>query len=181
MTPHTSSPRRRARNPSRSDTDDTLTNRTRQIRKRKIDAAGVVGKRGGRRVRGTLMTSLNGAKRRKEGGGLVNLSLSLRKKGRRGGEDILRGRDRNLDLPCHPRPGSRRKSLEWLVNLPWRISKLNQTMMGIWSDLPFPLSTRIKQDDRRTSHPFFINDSELMIQIQRHVTRRSSSNGSIRS
>jgi len=181
VTPHTSNPRRRARNTSRSDIDDTLTNPTRQIRKRKIDAAGVVGKRGGRRPISTRMTSLNGAKRRKEGGGLVNLSLILRKKGRRGGKDILQGRNRNRDLPCHQYPGSKRIRLEWLVNLPWRISKLNQTMMGIWSDHLFPQNTRIKQDDRRTTHPFFINDSELMIQIQRHVTRRSSSNGSIRS
>ena len=177
MTPHTSNPRRRARNTSRSDIDDTLTNPTRQIRKRKIDAAGVVGKRGGRRPISTRMTSLNGAKRRKEGGGLVNPALTQRMRG----DGVPRSRNRNLDLPCHPRLGSRRKSLEWLVNLPWRISKLNQTMMGIWSDHLFPQNTRIKQDDRRTSHPFFINDSELMIQIQRHVTRRSSSNGSIRS
>ena len=156
-------------------------NPTRQIRRRKIDAAVVVVKSEGRRVRGILMTSLNGAKRREEGGGLVNLSLILRTKGQRGGEDILQGRNRSRDLPCHPRPGSRRIRLAWLVNLPWRTSNLIQMMMGIWSDRLFPQNTKTKQDDRRTSHPFFINESELMIQIQRHVTRRSSSNGSIRS
>ena len=177
MTPHTSKPRRRARNPSRSDIDDTLMNPTRQIRNRKIDDAVVVVRSGGRRARGILMTSLNGAKRRKEGGGLVNPALTQRMRG----DGVPRSRNRNLDLPCHPRLGSRRKSLEWPVNLPWRISKLNQTMMGIWSDHPCPQNTRIKQDDRRTSHPFFINDSELTLQIQRHVTWRSSSNGSIRS
>jgi hypothetical protein len=122
--PHISNPRRRARNPSRSDIGDTLTSPTRPILRKRIADVDVDVRRGGRRVIGTRMKRLREARKGRGGEGQVNPTLIQRASKKRG-EDILQDRNRNQnhDLYYHPRLvrkiGSRKKRLEWLVNLPW--------------------------------------------------------------